>query len=77
MEYDLKVAGDSATGRARLHVDVLREGWVRVPAPAGLLVREARLDGRPVPLLDGDRQAAGAGSAAVAHRPRGPGRSTS
>ena len=46
------VAGDSATGRARLHVDVLREGWVRVPAPAGLLVREARLDGRPVPLLE-------------------------
>jgi hypothetical protein len=54
VEYDLKVAGDAATGRARLHVDVLREGWVRVPAPAGLLVREARLDGRPLPLLDGD-----------------------
>lgn len=54
VEYELTVAGDSATGRARLHVDVLREGWVRVPAPAGLLVREARLDGRPVPLLDGD-----------------------
>ena len=54
VEYDLKVAGETATGRARLHVDVLREGWVRVPAPAGLLVREARLDGRPVPLLDGD-----------------------
>jgi hypothetical protein len=52
VEYDLTVAGDSATGRARLHVDVLREGWVRVPAPAGLLVREARLDGRPVPLLE-------------------------
>ena len=31
IEYDLEVAGDSATGRARLHVDVLREGWVRVP----------------------------------------------
>ena len=54
VEYDLKVAGDTATGRARLHVDVLREGWVRVPAPVGLLVREARLDGRPVPLLGGD-----------------------
>jgi hypothetical protein len=53
VEYDLKVAGDAATGRARLHVDVLREGWVRVPAPAGLLVREARLDGRAVPLVDG------------------------
>lgn len=59
VEYDLQAAGDAATGRARLHVDVLREGWVRVPAPAGLLVREARLDGRPVPLLDGDpKQAA-------------------
>lgn len=54
VEYDLKVAGDAATGRARLHVDVLREGWVRVPAPSGLLVREARLDGRPLPLLGGD-----------------------
>ena len=53
VEYDLKVAGDAATGRARLHVDVLREGWVRVPAPSGLLVREARLDGRPLPLLLG------------------------
>jgi hypothetical protein len=52
VEYDLRVAGDAATGRARLHVDVLREGWVRVPAPVGLLVREARLDGRPVPLVD-------------------------
>jgi hypothetical protein len=54
VEYDLKAAGDSATGRAKLHVDVLRDGWVRVPAPTGLLVREARLDGRPLPLLDGD-----------------------
>lgn len=54
VEYDLKVAGDAATGRARLHVDVLKEGWVRVPAPSGLLVREARLDGRPLPLLDGE-----------------------
>jgi hypothetical protein len=54
VDYDLRVAGDAAAGRARLHVDVLREGWVRVPAPVGLLVREARMDGRPVPLLDGD-----------------------
>jgi hypothetical protein len=58
VEYELGVAGDAATGRARLYVDVLREGWVRIPAPAGLLVREARLDGRPVPLLDGDAKQA-------------------
>lgn len=56
VDYDLRASGDSATGHARLHVDVLREGWVRVPAPAGLLVREARLDGKPVPLLDADDQ---------------------
>jgi len=31
-------------------VDVLKDGWVRVPIPAGLLVREARLDGKLVSL---------------------------
>jgi hypothetical protein len=60
VEYDLRVDGDAARGRARLFVDVLREGYVSVPAPAGLLVREARLDGRPVALIDG---AAGKASA--------------
>ncbi len=47
VDYDLRIPGDLATGRASLTVDVLKDGWVRVPVPAGLLVREARLDGKP------------------------------
>ncbi|HET9314482.1 MAG TPA: hypothetical protein VFQ51_02790, partial [Vicinamibacteria bacterium] len=53
VDYDLRVVGDSAVGEARLTVDVLKEGWVKVVVPpGGLLVREARLDGRSVPLVD-------------------------
>jgi len=52
VEYDLRVNGDSATGEARLTVDVMKEGWVRVDIPNGLLVRAARLDGKPVSLID-------------------------
>src|SRR5690349_19292913 len=51
-EYELRVNGDTASGEARLTVDVLKEGWVRVDVPAGLLVRAARVDGRPVPVID-------------------------
>jgi hypothetical protein len=53
VEYDLRVVGDLATGRATLTVDVLKDGWVRVPIPAGLLVRRATLDGKPVSLVPG------------------------
>jgi hypothetical protein len=53
VDYDLHVAGDLAAGRASLTVDVLKDGWVRVPVPAGLLVREARLDGKLVALVPG------------------------
>jgi hypothetical protein len=53
VDYELHVAGDLAAGRASLTVDVLKDGWVRVPVPAGLLVREARLDGKPVALVPG------------------------
>src|SRR5215472_7701262 len=53
VDYDLHVSGELATGRADLTVDVLKDGWVRVPVPAGLLVREARLDGKQVPLVPG------------------------
>src|SRR5579863_3458124 len=53
VDYDLHVAGDMAAGRASLTVDVLKDGWVRVPVPAGLLVREARLDGKQVSLVPG------------------------
>jgi hypothetical protein len=53
VDYTLHVAGDLAAGRATLTVDVLKDGWVRVPVPAGLLVREARLEGKPVSLVPG------------------------
>ncbi|HKT88879.1 MAG TPA: hypothetical protein VJQ59_10610 [Candidatus Sulfotelmatobacter sp.] len=53
VDYSLKVAGDLAAGRANLTVDVLKDGWVRVPVPTGLLVREARLDGKLVSLVPG------------------------
>src|SRR5580700_8801278 len=53
VDYELHVAGDLAAGRASLTVDVLKDGWVRVPVPAALLVREARLDGTPVALVPG------------------------
>ena len=49
VEYDLHVLGDLATGTAKLTVDVLKDGWVRVPIPAGLLVRDAQhVKGRAV-----------------------------
>ncbi len=53
VDYDLRIAGELATGRASLTVDVLKDGWVRVPIPSGLLVREARLDGKLVSLVSG------------------------
>ena len=53
VDYDLRVLGDLASGRANLTVDVLKDGWVRVPVPPGLLVREARLDGKEVSLVPG------------------------
>src|SRR6201993_2503843 len=51
VDYDLHVTGELAAGRADLTVDVLKDGWVRVPVPAGLLVRAARLDGKLVSLV--------------------------
>jgi hypothetical protein len=50
VDYDLKVDGEVAIGEARLTIDVIKNGWVRVAIPAGLMVREAQLDGRPVSL---------------------------
>ncbi len=52
LEYELSLDGGAATGSATLVVDVLKEGWVEVVIPPGLLVRDARLDGRPVSLVD-------------------------
>ena len=51
VDYDLHVDHELASGRATLTVDVLKDGWVRVPVPPGLLVREARLDGKLVSLV--------------------------
>ncbi len=51
VDYDLHILGELATGHASLTIDVLKDGWVRVPIPAGLLVREARLDGKLVSLV--------------------------
>jgi hypothetical protein len=53
VDYDLAVVGDLATGQASLTVDVMKDGWVRVPVPAGLLVREATLDGKMISLVPG------------------------
>jgi hypothetical protein len=53
VDYDLRVAGESVSGEARLTVDVLKQGWASVQVPAGLLVRDARLDGRPTALVEG------------------------
>jgi hypothetical protein len=52
IEYDLRVAGDSASGTAHLTTDVLAEGWVKVPVPPGLHIASARLDGRAVGIVE-------------------------
>ncbi|HLF84751.1 MAG TPA: hypothetical protein VI837_11300 [Blastocatellia bacterium] len=51
VDYELKVDGEIALGEARLTIDVIKDGWVRVAIPAGLMIRQARLDGRPVSLI--------------------------
>jgi hypothetical protein len=51
VDYELKIDGDLASGEARLTVDVIKDGWVKVAIPAGLIVREARLDGKQVSLV--------------------------
>src|SRR5215510_6044330 len=62
LDYDLKVDGDLASGEARLTVDVIKSGWVWLPLPDGLMVREAKLDGREVNLVKqaGERGVVGA-----------------
>ena len=53
VEYDVRVNGEMAVGQANLTLDVFKDGWVRVPIPAGLLVREAKLSGGVVSLVPG------------------------
>jgi len=72
VDYDLRINSDLASGRASLTVDVLKDGWVRVPIPVGLLVREARLDGKLVSLVPGaGAKAGGQLSALLSHPGRG------
>jgi hypothetical protein len=51
VDYQLRLDGEMAVGQANLTIDILQDGWVRVPIPAGLLVREARLNDKPVALV--------------------------
>jgi len=67
VDYDLRINNEVATGKADLTVDVLKDGWVRVPIPAGLLVREAQIDGKPVTLAAGEK---GRMSALLSHTGR-------
>src|SRR5947209_3662099 len=52
VEYDLHASGDTISGQARLTIDVLKQGWAAVQVPSGMLVREARIDGRPTTLVE-------------------------
>ncbi|HEY4361313.1 MAG TPA: hypothetical protein VGN17_10100 [Bryobacteraceae bacterium] len=51
VDYDLRVDASVASGTANLTVDVVRDGWVRLPVPQGLLVRDARMGAEPVSLV--------------------------
>ena len=65
VEYELRIDGDLASGRATLTVDVLKDGWAHVPIPPGRLVREARLDGKPVSLVPSTAGKAGSQWSAI------------
>src|SRR5260370_22504714 len=70
-DYDLHVDSDFASGTATLTVDVLKNGWVRVPVPSGLFVREAKLDGKPLSLTSrADSKDASQLSALLSHTGR-------
>jgi hypothetical protein len=51
VDYDLQIDGDLASGEAKLTIDVIKDGWVRVAIPGGLMVRQAHLNGQPVSLV--------------------------
>ncbi len=54
IDYELTVEGSVASGQAALTVDVLKQGWVSVPIPQGLLVRDAQMNGRKIALISKD-----------------------
>ncbi|MCU0241239.1 MAG: hypothetical protein MUF51_02310 [Vicinamibacteria bacterium] len=68
VEYDLRSNADMLTGEARLTIDVIKEGWARVRVPAGLLVREARQDGKPIAILAGEAGKMGEGPSVLLKR---------
>jgi len=72
VDYDLQISGDLAAGRASLTVDVLKDGWVRVPIPSGLLVSQARLEGKLLSLVSTAAQKSGGSqvSALLSHSGR-------
>lgn len=51
IDYDLNVEGAVASGQATLTVDVLKQGWVSLPLPQGLLIRDARMNGQSLALV--------------------------
>jgi hypothetical protein len=69
INYDLRINGDFASGQASLTIDVMKDGWVRIPIPSTLLVREARLDGKLVSLDSGEK-ASGTKSVVFSHQGR-------
>ncbi len=67
VDYDLRVNGDTVTGEARLTVDVLKQGWVSIQMPAGMLVRGAQARRPP----DRARRRHAAARARLPQRPLG------
>ncbi len=70
VDYELQIRGEVARGRVSLTVDVLKDGWVHVPIPTGLLVREARLDGKLVSLVPASGKSGGQLTAILSHSGR-------
>ena len=68
VDYDLHLESGIATGRASITVDVLKDGWVRVAIPPGLLVREARIGPNLVSLTPAGKD--GQLAAVLSHRGR-------
>ena len=69
IDYDLKVEGDLASGEARLTIDVIKDGWVRLRMPEGLMVRDAQLDGQPVTLVTRSPETGPGGNELLLSRP--------
>jgi hypothetical protein len=70
VDYDLQIRGEVARGRVSLTVDVLKDGWVRVPIPSGLLVREARIDNKLVSLVPAANKSGNQLTAVLSHSGR-------